>query len=83
MILLFKYMKRVMIKQGLTEEGWQVAYGPYHTCWERYGLAFQTPEAYYDDRRYRSLGYMRPLSIWAIQGALDKIQRDQGNKGDV
>lgn len=63
--------------QGLTEEGWQTAFGPYHTCWERYGLAFQTPEAYYDDYRYRSLGYMRPLAIWAMQCALERGRQQQ------
>ena len=62
------------------EEGWQTAYGVYHTSWERYGLAFQTPEAYFDDGRFRSLGYMRPLAVWAIQHALQtfhpKLLRD-------
>ena len=35
-------------------------------------MAFQTPEAYTGNGRYRSLGYMRPLSIWAIQWAWEK-----------
>lgn len=34
-------------------------------------MAFQTPEAYCEKGIYRSLAYMRPLSIWAIQLALD------------
>lgn len=63
-----------MIQEGLIKEAWQTAYGAYHTCYERYGLAFQTPEAYFDDRRYRSLGYMRPLCIWSIQYALEQFQ---------
>ena len=59
---------------GMMDEGWQVGYGAYHVCYERYGLAYQTPEAYFDDRRYRSLGYMRPLCIWAMQQSLEKFQ---------
>lgn len=32
--------------------------------------AFQTPEAWTEDGGYRSLHYMRPLGIWAMQWAL-------------
>ncbi|ESN98572.1 hypothetical protein HELRODRAFT_177051 [Helobdella robusta] len=64
-----------MIQDGLVEEGWRTAYGAYSTCYDRYGLAFQTPEAYYLDGQFRSLGYMRPLAIWAIQLALEYYQR--------
>lgn len=32
--------------------------------------AFQTPEGWDFEGRYRSLGYMRPLAIWAMQWAL-------------
>lgn len=38
-------------------------------------MTFQTPEAYTGNCRYRSLGYMRPLSIWAIQWAWEKRSR--------
>lgn len=34
-------------------------------------MAFQTPEAYCEKGIYRSLAYMRPLSVWAMQLALD------------
>ncbi|XP_060068872.1 non-lysosomal glucosylceramidase-like [Ylistrum balloti] len=63
-----------MIQQGMVEEGFQTAWGAYHVCWEWYGLAFQTPEAYMMDKHYRSLGYMRPLAIWSMQWALEKFQ---------
>lgn len=43
--------------------------------WERLGLAFQTPEAYCQQRVFRSLAYMRPLSIWAMQLALQQQQQ--------
>ncbi|KAL5005060.1 hypothetical protein ScPMuIL_018516 [Solemya velum] len=63
-----------MIQEGLIDEGFQTAWGSYHVCWERLGLAFQTPEAYMTDQHYRALGYMRPLAIWAIQWAVEKFQ---------
>lgn len=36
------------------------------------GYGFQTPEAWEKNGRYRALSYMRPLSIWAIQWAIDQ-----------
>lgn len=60
-----------MIQEGLLEEGLHTAEGCYRTVWEQTGMAFQTPEAYCEKGIYRSLAYMRPLSIWAIQLALD------------
>ena len=60
--------------QGMVEEGFQTAWGSYHVCWEWLGLHFQTPEAYTTDHCYRSLGYMRPLAVWAMQWALEKFQ---------
>ncbi|KAL6552271.1 hypothetical protein OROHE_007635 [Orobanche hederae] len=32
--------------------------------------AFQTPEGWDFEGRYRSFGYMRPLAIWSMQWAL-------------
>ena len=63
--------------QGLTWEGFQTAEGCYRTVWERLGLAFQTPEAYCQQRVFRSLAYMRPLSIWAMQLALQQQQQQK------
>lgn len=59
--------------QGLVNEGFKTAEGAYRTVWERLGMAFQTPEAYCKKNVYRSLAYMRPLSIWSMQLALNKI----------
>ena len=66
----------VAMLQGLLEEAFKTAWGAYHVCWEWYGLAFQTPEAYMTDNIYRSLGYMRPLAIWSMQWALQKFHKD-------
>lgn len=37
-----------------------------------HSYAFQTPEGWNVDDQYRSLGYMRPLAIWAMQWALTR-----------
>jgi hypothetical protein len=44
--------------------------------WQRYGYWFATPEAWEQSGNFRSLGYMRPLAIWAMQFALLR-QREQ------
>ncbi|XP_006143226.1 non-lysosomal glucosylceramidase [Tupaia chinensis] len=69
-----------MIQEGLTWEGFRTAEGCYRTVWERLGLAFQTPEAYCQQRVFRSLAYMRPLSIWAMQLALQQQQQKKASR---
>ncbi|XP_068121921.1 non-lysosomal glucosylceramidase-like [Hyperolius riggenbachi] len=64
-----------MIHEGLLEEGMTTAEGCYRTVWERLGMSFQTPEAYCEKDVFRSLAYMRPLSIWSMQLALDERAR--------
>lgn len=61
----------LLLFQGMLEEGMRTAEGCYRTVWERLGMAFQTPEAYCEKGIYRSLAYMRPLSVWAMQLALE------------
>ncbi|XP_061769627.1 non-lysosomal glucosylceramidase isoform X2 [Nerophis ophidion] len=65
-----------MIHEGMLEEGMRTAEGCYRTVWERLGMAFQTPEAYCEKAIYRSLAYMRPLSVWAMQLAIDYSRED-------
>lgn len=60
-------LSSLMIHQGMLEEGFKTAYGIYHTVYERIGLGFETPEALYESKGYRAVGYMRPLSIWSMQ----------------
>lgn len=60
------------LAQGLVREGFCTAEGCYRTVWERLGMAFQTPEAYCEKKVFRSLAYMRPLSIWSMQLALER-----------
>uniref|UniRef100_A0A8C2X0F3 Non-lysosomal glucosylceramidase n=1 Tax=Cyclopterus lumpus TaxID=8103 RepID=A0A8C2X0F3_CYCLU len=66
-----------MIHEGMLEEGMRTAEGCYRTVWERLGMAFQTPEAYCEKNIYRSLAYMRPLSVWAMQLALSTSPKDR------
>lgn len=44
---------------------------PYYTALLVPSYAFQTPEGWNTEGRYRALGYMRPLAIWAMQWALN------------
>lgn len=50
----------------MIREGFKTAEGVYRTVYEKIGMGFETPEALYENKLYRSIGYMRPLSIWAI-----------------
>lgn len=64
----------VMIQEDMTDMAFKTAAGIYETVWSQKGLgfAFQTPEAWNTDDEFRSIAYMRPLSIWAMQWALTK-----------
>ncbi|XP_078173387.1 uncharacterized protein LOC144567189 isoform X2 [Carex rostrata] len=61
-----------MISHGMEHQAFTTAEGIYLAGWseEGFGYWFQTPEAWTTDGHYRSLIYMRPLSIWAMQYAL-------------
>uniref|UniRef100_A0A7C8YF67 Glycosyl-hydrolase family 116 catalytic region domain-containing protein n=1 Tax=Opuntia streptacantha TaxID=393608 RepID=A0A7C8YF67_OPUST len=63
-----------MIQEGLLDMGFQTASGVYEAVWSEKGLgySFQTPEAWNTNDQYRSLCYMRPLAIWAMQWALSQ-----------
>ena len=60
------------------EEAFQVAGGLYKSLSEKMGMNFETPEAVYSEKNYRAIGYMRPLSVWALQKAWEfkKKSRD-------
>jgi non-lysosomal glucosylceramidase len=61
-----------MLYRGLDEEGWGTAYGVYKYTYETGGLWFRTPEAWTAHDIFRACMYMRPLSIWAIETALNQ-----------
>ena len=58
----------------MVKEGFRTAEGIYRTCFEKLGLGFQTPEAFLASGNFRSLGYMRPLSIWSMQHAIERTR---------
>lgn len=62
----------LLLQHGRYAEGFHTASGCYKTCFERTGLQYQTPEAMYETKFYRAIGYMRPLSIWSMQWALKR-----------
>lgn len=56
-----------MLQAGMTDEAFKTLWGIYHMAYEKMGYWFATPEAWYLNGGYRSLTYMRPLAIWAVQ----------------
>ena len=61
-----------MIFEGLNEEAFETAEGIYDGVYNEFGFWFNTPEAWLLDGSFRSLGYMRPLSVWSLQWAYEK-----------
>lgn len=61
-----------MAHEGMREAAFKTAQGAHDAGWAKdgFGYAFQTPEAWTQQGGYRSLHYMRPLAIWAMQWAL-------------
>lgn len=61
-----------MIHAGMEQQAFTTAQGIFTSGWseEGFGYSFQTPEAWATDGHFRSLVYMRPLSIWGMQRAL-------------
>ncbi|CAN8253546.1 unnamed protein product [Cochlearia groenlandica] len=78
-------LSATMIQEGLVEMAFQTASGVYEAAWSEDGLgySFQTPEAWNTNDQYRSLTYMRPLAIWAMQWALTKTNHKQQQEVDV
>ncbi|KAK6037033.1 hypothetical protein COOONC_25462 [Cooperia oncophora] len=60
-----------MIAKKLRNYGFDTARGVYEMCWNRAGLQYQTPEAVFERKHYRAIGYMRPLAIWAMHHVLE------------
>ena len=63
-----------MWQMGLKEECMKVVQSTLDATY-RLGYGFQTPEAWEKQGRYRAIGYMRPLSIWSIQWAIEQDQK--------
>ncbi|MBN1120542.1 MAG: hypothetical protein JXJ17_05650 [Anaerolineae bacterium] len=61
-----------MLQLDMSEEAFATAEGIYKQTYEELGYWFCTPEAWTYKGRHRSLAYMRPLAIWAMQWAWDR-----------
>jgi non-lysosomal glucosylceramidase len=66
-----------MIYADLMKEGFDIAHSVINASYEKFGYMYQTPEAWDHQGKYRSIGYMRPLSIWAIQWAYDRKEKEE------
>lgn len=64
-----------MIHEGMVEEAFATSGGMYQSISEKMGMNYETPEAIYAEKHYRAIGYMRPLSIWSIQMAIEKKKK--------
>ncbi|MFX1282987.1 MAG: GH116 family glycosyl hydrolase [Promethearchaeota archaeon] len=65
-----------MIHRGMIDEAWNTAWGIYNVVYNtnstyNRGYWYRTPEAWDVTGNYRASMYMRPLSIWAIEHALE------------
>ncbi|XP_023331930.1 non-lysosomal glucosylceramidase-like isoform X2 [Eurytemora carolleeae] len=67
----------LMIAEGLVTQGFKTAEGIYRTVYETIGLGYETPEALYEKKHYRAIGYMRPLSIWSMYIAWRNRKKSQ------
>lgn len=54
---------------GMYDEAFKTAGGMCNSM-SQMGLTFETPEALYENGNHRSVGYMRPLAVWAILQAM-------------
>jgi hypothetical protein len=59
--------------QALFSMAMQTTEGIFNAAWTDFGYWYATPEGWEVDGSYRSKGYMRPLSVWAVQSAIDKF----------
>lgn len=66
-----------MLHEDMLEEGFQTAGGLYRSMSERFGMNFETPEALYAEKSFRSISYMRPLSIWSMQTAWERRKAER------
>jgi hypothetical protein len=64
-------------KIRIGKHGMNTACGIHDAGWQRFGYWFAIPEGWEKNGNYPSLGYMRPLSIWAMQFAVEQYFIDK------
>uniref|UniRef100_A0A5S6QEU9 Non-lysosomal glucosylceramidase n=1 Tax=Trichuris muris TaxID=70415 RepID=A0A5S6QEU9_TRIMR len=73
------FLAAAMMAEGMRAEGFRTAEGAHDYCFNKIGLHYQTPEALYERKWYRAIGYMRPLTIWAMQWHLEMKPVDRSD----
>ncbi|KAF2076803.1 hypothetical protein CYY_001880 [Polysphondylium violaceum] len=61
-----------MLLHRMDKEAWDLVEGIVNSSYQKWGFQYQTPEAWDLNGQYRAAAYMRPLSIWSIQWAIEK-----------
>jgi non-lysosomal glucosylceramidase len=69
-----------MVLAGLEKEGMSTVDTFVHHLHSELPFLYNTPEALDGNDRYRSISYMRPLAIWAVQWAVDQRAREAGGQ---
>uniref|UniRef100_A0A915HRB8 Glycosyl-hydrolase family 116 catalytic region domain-containing protein n=1 Tax=Romanomermis culicivorax TaxID=13658 RepID=A0A915HRB8_ROMCU len=62
----------LMIAKGLDEQGFSLASEAHGSIFGDLGMQFQSPEAIYERKYFRAVGYMRAMAIWAVQWMLER-----------
>lgn len=57
----------LLLSEGMKDEAYRTAWGPYHVIYESKGYWFRTPEAWDIDGNFRASMYMRPTAVWAME----------------
>ena len=72
-----------MMLEGMRDEAFDIVEGVAEGIYREFGFWFNTPEAWLIDGSFRSLGYMRPLCVWAVQWAVDRTAGQDGGGGSA
>jgi non-lysosomal glucosylceramidase len=78
-VMMLEASHRSTLHENITEEernelmdmAFATARGIHDAGWQEFGYWFATPEAWFRNGNYRSMGYMRALCIWAMQFAIE------------
>ncbi|KAL7675122.1 hypothetical protein ACOME3_001391 [Neoechinorhynchus agilis] len=70
----------MLIHYGMKDAAINVLERIFRTYYYELGLAFQTPESLSARKKYRHLGYLRPLAIWSIFTTLRSLNSLQATE---
>ena len=64
-----------MLYNGMKENAFRTVKGIYDCVYQNLGYWYMSPEAWMKNGNYRAFGYMRALTIWAMQWALERSSK--------